>query len=255
MVARALLAVSGAVAVGCVLVSCAGVESAGESQTPPPVASTPLEREVLSIAAQYKSFKRVSDGANWAPELCRIPAPTGVQGSASKDSATHGRKLYYLYAKDADAYSRMSMHSAATMDSKDDGPWRNPVGQAVVKESFRPIEISADEAAKLSEADVAHVGGAAFKAGEPSGLFIMLKTSEDSPQTDGGWIYAVTSPDASSIRAIGKIESCMECHAGTDRDRLYGHRWSWRGLKIDGKPAEEVLHVGPPPRPATSGLH
>src|SRR4051794_13219857 len=79
------------------------------------------DKRALSIAAEYQSWGRVDDELRWAPFLCRQPMPGTAWVSASTDGATHGQKLYSVFAKDHAAY-----------------PASSPVGQAVVKESFVP---------------------------------------------------------------------------------------------------------------------
>ena len=113
-----------------------------------------------------------------------MPEPPRL--SASRDPETHGRKLYYLYAKDNLAY-----HHAKDLDQ--------PAGQVIVKESWIP-----------------------GKEKTKGPLFMMIKTgAEDS---DAGWIYATTTPDGKTITSSGKVASCMECHQGAKRDRIFGLR-------------------------------
>lgn len=206
--------------------------------------SSEFEKQILLIAANYKrSYMRVSDRAHWSPQLCRAPLPTGVQQSASNDPGTHGRKLYFLYAANAAAYDEMSYGSGNTA-------WKgNPVGQAVVKEAFRPEEVLASqrpEPLKTPQGGSTlpdrylEEKGTLYRAGDPAGLFIMLKLDPATPRTDHGWIYAVTTPDAAAVLEVGAIKSCMDCHTATTRDRLYGHRASW-------PPAEAAANT-PAPR-------
>ena len=105
--------------------------------------------------------------------------------SASRDPETHGRKLYYLYAKHHEAYRMVRELS-------------QPVGQVVVKESWVP--------------------------GNPptrGPLFVMMKT--DEADSDAGWVYATMSPDGKTVTSSGKIASCMDCHqSARTNDRLFG---------------------------------
>lgn len=201
----------------------------------------PFDATLLRIAAEYKQYPRVSDRANWAPAMCRAPGPTGVQHSRSPDAQTHGRKLYFLYAKDSAAYDRMS--SYGTLDypgtnKAEQAPWLNPVGQTVVKESFVPVEVAAAEIPKppsdpslMRQRELpdnyAKDGDKYFKAADPTQLFIMTRLDSETPGTDQGWVYGVVTADAKTVLSAGMIESCMDCHRKTTRDRLYGHRWSW----------------------------
>lgn len=245
----------------CVLAPLAAANSPTQDDPPKtetkPAAAAPAEKPsfeslILAAAAEYKQFPRVSDRANWAPAMCRVPPPTGVQQSEAPEPATgsnsHGRKLYFLFAKDDRAYDAMSMSGTLgyprTTDP-DAKPWSNPVGQTVVKEAFKPSAVSPDKrpadetdtfGQKHLPAEYLELNGTLYRTGDPAGLFIMIKLDPATPETDNGWIYGVTSPDNKSVVASGRIASCMGCHEQTTRDRLYGHKWSWPRDK-DGKPA------------------
>lgn len=156
-------------------------------------APAPDPSVVLEPASAYRSFERVNTDPNWAPTLCSDPTPRPAP-SASRDPETHGRKLYYLFAKDAGAYRRVQ-------------EMPQPVGQVLVKESWVPK------------------GGIDAKRrvpGERGPLFLMIKTG--GPDTDEGWIYATTTPDGKTITSSGKLASCMECHQSGTKDRLFGLR-------------------------------
>jgi hypothetical protein len=148
--------------------------------------------QLQAAAGEYAEYGKVDDLARWAPYLCKRPDPPQLRLSASRDLGTHGRKLYFLFAKDREAYR---------LASKQD----QPTGQVLVKESWIPSSES------TSEKPV---------AGEKGPLFLMIKTGE--PDSDAGWIYATATPDGSTITARGKIASCMECHTAARRDRLFG---------------------------------
>jgi hypothetical protein len=147
---------------------------------------------LLKIAETYESYGKVDDEIRWAPGLCRAPRPPTLRASASGDETTHGKKLYYLFAKDRQAY----------VLPKDK---TQPVGQVVVKEAWVPAASSTPERPV---------------AGDRGPLFIMMKTGD--PASDEGWIYATTSPDRKTITASGKIASCMECHHSKTHDRIFG---------------------------------
>jgi len=153
-----------------------------------PVAQDP---RLVKVAQDYSTYGRVHDRLNWAPTMCQAPPPMPPRMSISRDPGTHGKKLYYLYAKNLGAY-RIS----------DDVS--QPVGQVLVKESWLPA------AGSTSENPVAAGRGP---------LFLMMKTSE--ADADEGWIYATMTPDGKTITAAGKIASCMECHE-SKKDRLFG---------------------------------
>jgi hypothetical protein len=148
--------------------------------------------EILKVAGAYASYGKVDDQARWAPTLCKAPLPPALRVSASGDEKTHGKKLYFLFAKDREAY----------INPKDKP---QPVGQIIVKEAWTPTESS------TPERPVKEARGP---------LFIMMKTGD--PAGDEGWIYATTSPDGKTVTASGKIASCMECHQTRTRDRMFG---------------------------------
>ena len=143
-------------------------------------------------ARSYASYRRVDETRRWAPTDCEPPAPKPLKVSASRDPETHGRKLYYLFAKDREAY-RIARDRA------------QPVGQVIVKESWVPA------AASTWQKPV---------AGDKGPLFIMMKTGD--ADSDEGWIYATATPDGTTITALGKLASCMECHQAAKHDRLFG---------------------------------
>lgn len=154
----------------------------------------PGDKRFLSIGETYRSFGQVDNASRWAPTDCQPPPPaqTAPRLSASRDAQTHGRKLYYLFAKDRASY----LHARELAQ---------PIGQVVVKESWIPAEGSTP----------AHPA-----AGIRGPLFVMLKTGE--ADSDGGWIYATLTPDGSRVTASGKLVSCMECHRSARFDRLFG---------------------------------
>jgi cytochrome c553 len=148
-------------------------------------ASTPGQQLVLS-AAQYRQFERVDDIPRAAPTMCKAPVDL-PRVSASRDEATHGRKLYYLYAKDRLAY----LH-AKELDQPD--------GQVVVKESWYPRVVE----------------GRSWSEQTKGPLYIMLKSG-------GEWTYATATPDGKEITASGKLASCIDCHeSDRTRDRMFG---------------------------------
>jgi hypothetical protein len=140
--------------------------------------------KILDVAQNYASYGRVDGNPRSVLTDCRAPMPDPPRLSQSRDAETHGRKLYYLFAKDRLAY----LH-ARDLDQ--------PIGQAVVKESWIP-------------------GNPATKGP----LFMMIKS--DGAPSDAGWIYATATPDGKTITASGRLASCMDCHQGARRDRLFG---------------------------------
>jgi hypothetical protein len=198
-------------------------------QPPPPVdapggAGETTEADwpalILAIAAEYTGYERVSDRADWAPFLCRPPEPA-VLASAAPEQSPHGDKLYYLYAKNGEEYIRLPWQKEGT---------RAAAGQAVVKQSFHPVKVSAAEA-RRSGRDTAVRRGIHYTTGEQGELFIMAKVASGVPApaaTDEGWIYGVTDPHGQRILASGRIASCMGCHEKAPHDRLFGLKDPWR---------------------------
>jgi Cytochrome P460 len=188
-------------------------------------------KKLLDAVKEYEEFGRVDDDYRWAPELCRMPIPGRAKFSASGDADTHGKKLYSLFAKDRLAYVK---HNA---DAKP-----MAVGQIIVKESWIPEEVKSDANPGMIVKDLrkkkdmkippfgdydhflpyASKDGKMFKASKKADLFVMMKVDPKTPETDAGWVYGTIDADAKTVTAIGKIASCMECHAKAKNDRLFG---------------------------------
>jgi hypothetical protein len=181
-------------------------------------ALTPFEEQALAIAAEYTAWGRVDDELRWAPFLCRQPYPGITRVSQSNDEATHGRKLYSVFAKNHDAYPN--------------GPHD---GQVVVKQSWIPELVPDADAGLLpihytTDAGInadhfypyAQGDGGVYRAGAAAGLFIMFRLDTATPDTDEGWVYATVSP-AGQVTAAGRVASCMGCHeTSATHERLYG---------------------------------
>lgn len=191
------------------------------AEPPPARAEGPFDARLREIAKSYKSGLYASpvDGhmPRWAPLLCRMPQPGAdflpgsVRVSASKDEATHGQKLYYLFAKDQLAYLNLTA----------DKPM--PTGQFIVKESWLPEEMTNDAQVRLLAGQpVVEKDGKRFRTGKLTGLYIMLKLAAETPDTDQGWVYGTVSADGKTVTAAGRVESCMSCHVKASKDRLFG---------------------------------
>jgi hypothetical protein len=160
----------------------------------------PFEADLLKIASEYLSWGRVDDEDRWAPEGCNIavrqsPLTIGpAHTSESTDGATHGRKLYSIFARNRDDYLNVTEFTDVA------------IGQAIVKQSWISEEIK----------------GKALKTSKQADLFIMMKLDPATPGTDAGWVYGTVKPDAKLVNSSGKIESCMNCHADARGDRLFG---------------------------------
>jgi hypothetical protein len=199
-------------------------------------AEQPFHKELLKIAADYKSWGRVDDEMRWAPWLCRTPNPGLAHVSASKDEQTHGQKLYSLFARQRDDYVKLAKGKTVA------------VGQAIVKQSWLPDEITDPKerpgkqidgvkvvltpAPDAKDRQLGHLGDhfypyvwkgeKVFKATQRAELFIMMKLAPGTPGTDAGWVYATATPDGKKITSVGKVASCMRCHVDPKRDRLFG---------------------------------
>lgn len=192
---------------------------------------------VERAAAEYKHWTRVSDSARQAPSDCRMRPAVGAQMSASDAAASHGRKLYFLYAHDAWEYRLVGQSGAAS----DTAP--NPVGQVLVKESFDAVECDAPQRLEATShpggseypEEYARVGERWFRCGVPRGLFIMMKGQPDEPDTDNGWTYATLTTDH-NITECGRIASCIRCHEQAGPDRLFGLPYSSRDAITSARP-------------------
>ena len=179
-----------------------------------------LVREVLG---QYESWGRVDDEARWAPWLCRMPFPATARFSASGDGGTHGMKLYTVYALDPVAYGGQpsAMPTGTTPPAG--------VTQVLVKESFRPRLIDGTGptdphsrfGARGHQLRPAERDGRFYEAGEPAGLYLMMRLRERTAATDQGWVYATVTPDRSTITSAGRVSRCMGCHV-QEADRVFG---------------------------------
>jgi hypothetical protein len=214
------------------------VDSEATQATPPP-GSLPsedtaqrqeFETRLLEIAASYESYGRIDPAARWAPVDCADPLPQAPEAlvSRSTDADTHGRKLYWLFAK---------LHNVSGSYAMKEGT--SPVGQVVVKESWVPEEVSPDTTltpltrkAKVRVGDrlveqedsflpYARQGGKLYHAKERGPLFVMFKVDPQTPGTDEGWVYG-TVKDGKEVTSAGRVESCMKCHQDAPHDRLFG---------------------------------
>jgi hypothetical protein len=173
--------------------------------------------ESMAIAGDYLAWGRVDDELRWAPALCRQPLPGVARPSESTDQATHGGKLYSVFAKIHSAYPN--------------GPH---TGQAVVKQSWKTEQVTTPDASFNPGASAASndggdhfypyakKDGVVYRATEPAGLFIMFKVDPATPDTDEGWVYATVSA-AGQLTSSGRVAACMGCHeTSATHERLFG---------------------------------
>lgn len=205
-----------------------------------------FEPQLQAIAKMYLNYGRVDDETRWAPYLCRQPMPSQVRYSESDDESTHGRKLYFLYARHRSAY--LNFHNED-----------QPVGQVLVKESWIPKQLQREEEIELfkdpvirfesakdkesayeensiesdsaavefalgsgSANPVAHRNGKRWLASERRELFIMYKAKPDTEGTDDGWVYGTVSHDGKNVTSSGRVTSCIDCQRDANRDRMFG---------------------------------
>jgi len=225
---KTAVAIAGGVTLVAVIGACSDSKepsSAATSQShPEPVIDTAaFETRAHEIIAGYTQWTRMPPSSQeilWAPELCRPPQPEFLAPAEPLPSigehAPHGQKLYYLFAHLADAYGI----SASTQL-----PPIQPVGQAFVKESWIPLVQDQNDSVPLAMPRAVirnQRDGKFYYPGPRSYLFMMFKLDPQTPGTDQGWVYATATPDGQRITAIGRIDSCMSCHAKSPTDRVFG---------------------------------
>ncbi|CAN5454425.1 hypothetical protein BH11MYX1_BH11MYX1_54940 [soil metagenome] len=191
-------------------------------------AADPLVDPIRDAAKAYRTWSRVDEEPNIAPELCRQPLPAdyGHPAEVRQTKATggpHKDKLYYLWASDKDGYLGLGKQGQPAL----------PIGFAVVKESFSSKKLDPHAKVALEISGLPAVGmlpaiktlkiqaGDTLEIDQPKGLFVMVKVGE-RPGADHGWIYGTVAPDG-KVTSAGKLATCMGCHvAGTHDDRLFG---------------------------------
>jgi hypothetical protein len=165
---------------------------------------------LLDIAATYVPYGHVDDIARIAPALCAMAQPPSKPKlSKSTDESTHGGKLYYLFAKDKDAYLK----------------FEEPLGQVIVKEAWFPKATTVDQ--KPDDSHVEIPGWHPTDLNDPGvstkqGLFVMTKLDPKTPGTDEGWVYGTITPDGKTITSAGRVQSCMSCHTSAPHGRMFG---------------------------------
>lgn len=167
-----------------------------EAAAPATPAGDSLEARVLRVAAEYEAWPSVYLNPHWAPTYCSPIGAAPVLSEAKEDSP-HGRKLYYLYTSDNGRYEALGAEPGNEPEF--------PPGFALVKESWTPVPLGHDE----------------YEPGEKGALFVMLRV-EVPIESDEGWVYATLSPDGTEVHGVGRVESCMGCHAKAPYGRLFG---------------------------------
>lgn len=236
-IARGMIWTAAAVASSGAAVSCTGPDKEDTSTTTAR-APTEFDAKLLQIAHDYPNWWVVYRDPHWTPARCASPrpAPRGTWMSQSGDPETHGRKLYDLFVLDQSGYWAIGGGNQPAASSGPDG--RSPIGQAIVKESWRPVEVTEKEAfdadlarstafplpaVAVTTSPVVHgTDGKIYRKGEKRDLFIMYKLDPGTPGTDQGWVYGTVTPDGLTVTSAGRVASCMECHAKAPHDRLFG---------------------------------
>ncbi len=186
---------------------------------------------LLEIATEYKQYERVDQTIRWSPTLCFAPPkpPKNLASLSTSDSKeTHGKKLYYLYARKPWDY-KSNVWGVGRRSGK--SKVRAPLGQVLVKEAWDPVKVESVEkktsnptAGSPSAKPKAYAiaGKDRYHAGDKKGLFIMFKTLEGTPGTDQGWVYGTVSADGNKVTSVGLVQNCIQCHQDAPYDRQIG---------------------------------
>jgi hypothetical protein len=181
---------------------------------------------MLAIGHDYPNYGHaegeLSGDYRFAPSMCKPPGGPVGRISESDDTATHGSKLYTMYARDRAEY--MSLYWAKRYaDTKELGDLRKPqpVGQIIVKESFTPREVSNYDSRSQGIGPAVR-DGKYFLPGERRDLFVMVYLGPDIKGTDNGWVYGTLTPDYRQVTSAGLVNNCMKCHDSAPDGRLFG---------------------------------
>ncbi len=170
---------------------------------------------IKGVENYAEAYGNLDDVMRWAPGLCRRPPTSTIRESASGDEGTHGKKLYWLYAKERDAYLKVATGA------------QQPVGQVLVKEAFVAEPGRGDGNPQHSGwkplETIVERDGKPFHAGAKESLYVLLKLDPKTDGTDEGWVYGTLTPDGKTVTSAGKVATCMGCHtAENTTDRMFG---------------------------------
>ena len=186
-----------------------------------PDINEPEFHDVLIAAAEdYLRFGMVNSIAKPAPADCMPAGPDSPQPfmSQSEHEASHGKKLYFLFAKEIGHYVNPEGDPA-------------PVGQVVVKEAWTssPSNPAARNLVNHASGNRVNpravVGDQTLEIGQRQNFFVMAKLAKNTPKTDQGWVYGIVEADTKKVLASGKVASCMSCHVEAANDRLFGCKY------------------------------
>ncbi|MDX2199299.1 MAG: hypothetical protein SF069_10065 [Phycisphaerae bacterium] len=177
----------------------------------------------LRAVDEYRRYDRVSDNPNRSPLNCMILPLFGAHSSRSGDAATHGEKLYYLFAKDAEAYFTATKFGMYAFDPPIDAPDQFLVKESWIAEKCAPPPPGPDSWWRPVPEEYTRSADGWLRTGKFHGLFLMLRVLPSAtPGTDEGWVYATVDSDRKTILEFGLIESCMKCHEAAPHGRLFG---------------------------------
>jgi hypothetical protein len=209
--------------------SVPGEGKPGPRTEPPAINLEQFHARLLAIAQSYPLYGRLDNNVRWAPTFCRAPLAV-AHVSASKDTGTHGQKLYSLFVKIPEPYLELARQA--------------PVGQVIIKESWVPQEVKdpartrqdvlsrkltvrTEDGKGVKEIQdrflpYARKNDKLYHASRQGDLFIMYKLDPATPETDQGWVYGTVSADGKRVTSAGRVASCMSCHQQAKQDRLFG---------------------------------
>ncbi len=177
---------------------------------------------LLEIASEYRQYEQVDQNMRWSPFSCTyFPYPPKLpdgMGRLSKNKSIegHGLKLYLLFVRKSESYR--DEVAVAGKEGK-----AAPLGQVLVKEAWHPIKFDPLQDPPLDKKSLyAKSGEDTYFGGDKQGLFIMFKTTPDTPGTDQGWVYGTVSADGQAVTSVGRIARCMRCHQDAEYDRQFG---------------------------------
>ena len=195
----------------------AGVRAQAD-ETDEPASATPRENDkrfharLREIAKEYEEYRRVDADLRLAMLDCRAPSKYIGQPriSESEDTDTHGKKLYYLYAKQQQAYREVSKN-------------KDQSRQVIVKETWQSVPIDPKELDRRRVL-TAKIDDEHWVPGKRGDLFVMYREDNAGLEsaTDQGWVYATIAADRKTVTSAGRVSSCMECHKTAPHGRLFG---------------------------------
>ena len=196
----------------CAVISILSLTVAQSDEAGKDVNNKAFHKRLLEIAKEYKnSYHCVNPRSNWAPTMCKMPPKVAIH-SRSKEKASHGQKLYFLFAAKHKEYRKhVKGKSVASM------------GQVLVKESWIPKEIKGEpKNYKPPESlSAAKKNGKIYVPHKKKALFVMFKVDEKTAGTDKGWVYGTVTADGKTVTSSGNVKSCMNCHTKI-KGRLFG---------------------------------